>query len=145
MLTGTYFGVNCHSNIIKCLGIFVGNDTAQYAKQNWEPKLLHIEKLLESWKSRNIAIFGKVTMLKSLAMSNTTFLATCVPILHDVVRRLNAMFYGFIWGEMERIRRKTLCAPTIQGGVNMIDIDSYFQSLSAVWVPRLLESKNENW
>ena len=31
------------------------------------------------------------------------------------------------------------------GGLNMVDINSYFKSLKVSWVKRLLSSKTSNW
>ena len=55
---------------------------------NYENKLEEMEKLLNSWLRRNIAPFGKITVIKTLVISKVTHLFKNLPdtdekFLHD--------------------------------------------------------------
>ena len=58
-------GISC-KRIIKCLGIYVGYDYDQCLQKNWNEKIENIETCLNQWKRRELTIFGKVTIIKSL-------------------------------------------------------------------------------
>ena len=47
--------------------------------------------------------------------------------------------------EADKIKRLTLIGDYEKGGLNMVDINSYFKSLKVSWVKRLLSSKTSNW
>lgn len=92
-----------------------------------------------------MTIFGKIQIIKSLAISSITYTASCCIAPSDVVTKLNKILFSFIWGKLERIRRETLISPKTQGGANMIDIQSQFEALKAAWVPRIICNGNEHW
>lgn len=127
----------------KCLGVYVGCDTSYCNEMNWTNKLLAIERLLETWKSRHLTLFGKITIIKCLALPKITHVATNCSIPEDLEKRLSKLFYNFIWGQRERIKRKLLIAPIEQGGVGMIDIQSYLWSLKASWMGRICDKNEE--
>ena len=54
---------------IKYLGYFIFTDNKEALKTEWTNKLANFKKILDSWKKRNLSIFGRVTVLKSLALS----------------------------------------------------------------------------
>ena len=53
------------------------------------------------------------------------------------------VFYIYI-GKRDRIRRNTLIAPVSEGGLNMLDIESFFLALKAAWFKRIILN-NEDW
>ena len=55
-------------------------------------------------------------------------------------------FIRFIWkGKPDKVKRLTLIKSYEKGGLNMVDINSYFKSLKVPWVKRLLNSETSNW
>jgi hypothetical protein len=54
--------------------------------------------------------------------------------------------YSFIWnGKPDKVKRLTLLGDYEKGGLNMVDINSYFKSLKVSWGKRLLSSEISNW
>ena len=51
------------------MGIYLGHDKIQFYDKNWLSKLEKLEKLLSVWKIRNLTIFGKSTIINTLAIS----------------------------------------------------------------------------
>ena len=51
------------------------------------------------------------------------------------------MIYTFIWGgKNDRIKRTDLCKEYSKGGLTMIDIDQYLNSIQISWLKRLTTS-----
>jgi hypothetical protein len=64
------------------------------------------------------------------------------------IKEIESCFHRFIWkGIPDKIKRLTLIGDYEKGGggLNMVDINSYFKSLKVSWVKRLLSSKTSNW
>ena len=54
-------------NYVIELCIYLGHDKIQCYEKNWLRKLEKLEKLLSLWKRRNLTIFGKCTIINTLA------------------------------------------------------------------------------
>ena len=140
-------GIKFTKSPIKCLGIYVGGNQEECDNLNWLPKLTEIEDTLNKWKFRDLTLFGKVTVIRTLAVSKLTFVGTNCKIPSGVIKKLNSLLYGFIWGQRDRIKRNVLINEIERGGINMIDIESYFQSLNGSWIDRIIKDKpyDSNW
>ena len=56
------------------------------------------------------------------------------------------MFYGFIWGKREKIKRCVLINKYDHGGMQMLDTESLFKSVQAAWAVRIINaSMSEKW
>lgn len=62
--------------MIKCLGIYLGHDKNGCNEKNWLCKLKEFEKILDSWRSRKLTIFGKCQIVNYLILSKITYPAT---------------------------------------------------------------------
>ena len=103
------------------------------------------EQTLERWKRRNLTIFGRILILKSLALSKFVYNFNVLIPPDHVVKELKKLMFKFIWNGTERIKRSVLIGSLEQGGLKMIDIECFIMSLQAAWVTRLLredECKN---
>jgi hypothetical protein len=132
-------------NVVKCLGIAVGTDKINCDTINWEDKLDKIQKLLDSWRTRELTLFGKALIVKSLAISKIVYSVINSTIPNQVADKVNKIVYNFIWNKKDRIKRKVMIAPTLHGGIKMIDIETFFTSLKASWIERLFEDGVQTW
>ena len=97
------------------------------------------------WKKRELSIFGKILFIKTLAISKITFhLLNLIPP-NDIIKKNKTLLCNFIWGKRDKIKRHILRQDIIHGGVNMFDIETYCLALSASWVPRIINSQQNNW
>ena len=60
----------------------------------------------------------------------------------DVPKSIEKILYKFIWNIRERVKRKTLIRNIEDGGINMLDVKSFFNALQATWIKRILENPN---
>ena len=104
-----------------------------------------MDNILERWKRRDLTIFGKVQVIKSLALGSLIYTASCCPTPGDVVDKINKILFSFIWGKTEKIKRDTLIGSKCNGGVNMVDIQSQLEALKAAWIPRIMTENNQHW
>lgn len=107
-------GINWPTEPIKCLGIFVGHNKNACDELNWNRKIVKMANILRCWRNRDLTIFGKVQIIKSLALPNIIYSANCCDIPNGVIQRINELIYNFVWGSTERIKRNTLISPPNQ-------------------------------
>ena len=139
------YGISWPTEAIRYLGIYISHDRSIMYKQNWENKLEILQKLLDSWRTRSLTLFGKITIVKSLGISQLLFSATMLEIPEGITKKINKIIYNFIWNSKDRIKRKTLIGDYEKGGLRMIDVESQFEAIKAAWVPRITNSGNINW
>ena len=108
----------------------VDNQTA--LRVNFENTLAQINTVLNIWKTRGLTLIGKVTIIKYLILPKLVYKIMAVPITVSscILKNTEKIFFKFIWGSRwERISRLRLCAPFVEGGTNMIDLNSFAHAL----------------
>ena len=88
-------------------------------------------------KKRKLTLFGKVFVIKTYALSKLVFPASVLSVPEQVVSKLKTIFFEYLWGKRDKVKRSTVIKKLQEGGLNMVDLDSYFMSLKASWVPRI--------
>jgi hypothetical protein len=91
-------------------------------------------------------LYGKVTILKSFALSQLTYVATVVPspihqrVQEDFFKKVETILYNFLWGgpHRDKIKRNTVIGLYEDGGLKMIHVRSQNQALKLSWIKRLL-------
>ena len=122
---------------VKYLGIYVGKDKRKQEKMNWDNKLIKIQSIMNMWKMRNLTLYGKIVIIKSLVISQIVYAATVIHVPEMLARKLEKMIYTFIWGaKREKIKRTVCINSAEEGGLNMIDLQS---KLRPFLDPKILE------
>mgnify|MGYP000527767340 FL=1 len=135
-------GIKITKTCIKSLGIYLGHDKTVCYEKNWISKLEKLEKILSVWKRRNLTIFGKCTVVNTLAISKILYNANILENpKSDFFKAASKLIYNFIWKKRDRIKRNTLIGKIEQGGIGVINIESKFHAAKASWISRIL---NEN-
>ena len=137
--------INWTEDPVRCLGIYVGHNKQECQKLNWSNKVDDLQKLLDSWRSRDLTIYGKVTVIKVLAMSKLVYSAMNSAAPMDIEKDISKILYAFIWNKRDRIKRNVMISPIKHGGVNMLEVHCFFKSLKATWIDRLLKCDTQNW
>ena len=134
------------SSKVKALGTYFGTDKQECENLNWSDKLESCKKLINSWQQRNLTMFGKVTIVKSLILPKLSFLIQTIPIANNIIKQLNSMIFNFVWGnKAEKIKRTTLIGNRLEGGLEIPDIDIYSKTLKLKWLKSLCSNDNANW
>ena len=115
----------------KYLGIIFSTNINNIVNLNFENKLQEIEKLLKTWNKRLLTPFGKITVIKTLAISKLTYLFMNLPDPEQrFISELETILYKFLWeGKTNRINKKQSCLSKENGGLNMVDVENYITCL----------------
>ena len=141
----TMYGIKFNKGAVRCLGIYVGHDKQACYQKNWIDKLEKFQKLLDSWRTRDLTLFGKVLIIKTLALSQLVFSATCCSVTDETKKKITKIIYSFIWHKRDRIKRNTLICDLTEGGINMVDIDCFFDAIKSAWVKRITDTDEDKW
>ena len=146
MMLKKIFRISCKSSI-RCLGTYAGSNYAKNYQINWSVKLEKIKSCLERWECRDLTLFGNVQVIKILALPQIILSATLLHEPENVISELNKMFYKFLWGKVERLKRLKVIKKDSEGGLGIVDLDSLFNSFKAVWISCIMKAdpENDNW
>ena len=100
-------------------------------QENLESKIKHFESCLKQWQHRKLTLMGKVTVIKNSALPKLIYVLTSLQNpSKQTIKGIKKLMYEFIWdGKPEKIKRDTLTKKYEYGGLKMIDIETFIESL----------------
>ena len=136
--------LNWTQGTFKVLGIIFSTDLSEVVEKNYEGLANKIKRTLSLWRRRYLTIFGKVTVIKTLALSKLTYYLINLPRPpNNFLEKITQECFNFIWnGKRDRIKRKIMVKKVEDGGVEMIDINSFEKALKLTWMKRILQPRN---
>jgi len=135
-------GIQFTNEPVKCLGIYIGHSHENQYLLNWSKKIEKLKNVLSVWKMRRLTVYGKVAILRSLALSSLQYNFNVLPVDSNLIKRINTIIYNFMWNKKERICRNTLIGKCEEGGINMPDVESMVQAAKAAWITRIYKDDN---
>ena len=117
------------------LGIEFQNNLEGMDK-NFDSKVEDIEKLLNCWINRTLTVYGKLTVIKTLALSKLSHLALVLPNLDkNKLKILETLFFKFLWSNKpDKVSRDHVKLPEKAGGLGLVDIKQFWSSLKFSWL-----------
>ena len=125
-------------------GVRFSTSVDKQLEANFMEKIIKLESILNSWSARRLTPLGKITIIKSLAVSQIVYLLSALPAPQGILQKINLLLYEFPWGsKSEKIKRTEMINEYDKGGLKMIDI---YASLKNKWVQYYLNTYNkEKW
>ena len=122
------------------LGIKFSTNVLDIPKLNYEGITNKITNLFKSWKKRNMTLFGKVKIIKTLALSKLVYFLINIPRPPDnILQEVNRQCFSFLWDyKPSKIKKKMIIKNYKQGGMSMIDLNDYNKALKISWMKRAL-------
>jgi len=137
------FDIKYVNGPVKVLGIWVGKDPQEVIIKNFEHKIKKLKKLVNMWKSRNLSIKGKITLLRAQAMPLILYPCTILYVPEEKVKEIDHIFFDFIWpSHKHHVQKNVLIQRIEDGGLKMPDIASMIKSVKLTWVNKLINKAN---
>ena len=141
---GPFQWVNLNENAIKILGINFTYNPELAVKLNFENKVTQFGTLLNLWKSRNLTIYGRCQVLKSLAMPKLFYICNVMVPPKHVILNVKRKILEFIWNtKRPKVKYQILTKDYDNGGIKLPDIELRLQTQRVLWAKRLLTG-NDN-
>ena len=138
--------IDIHKDAIKILGVYFSLNSALLSSQNFDRVLLSFKRILNMWKSRNLTLFGKNIVLKSLALSKVLYITTMLIPPKTFLDEVKTEIVKFIWSNRKpKIAYKVLISKKQYGGIDLPDIFSRIKTQHIMLIKRLLEESLTPW
>ncbi|RUA04563.1 MAG: hypothetical protein DSY43_06055, partial [Gammaproteobacteria bacterium] len=127
------------------LGVKFNAELENITEINLEEKINKIKCLLTQWKRRKLSLLGKITVIKTLAVSQITHILTALPNPTEyTMKEIQKLFYKFLWNNgPDKIKRNIIIQNYDKGGLKMIDIQSFVQHLKLTWIKRAITADHK--
>ena len=128
------------------LGIKFSLNIQEIPEINFDPKLSEIKKLITAWSKRKLSPVGKISVVKSILLPKLTHLFISLPKPGtEWVKNLEKILFQFIWGHTDRVSRCQLVQDHSLGGLRMVHLESFIDSMKLSWIQRLLLNNDTLW
>ena len=108
--------------------------------------LKELKKLLALWGQRDLSVLGRIQVFKSLAFAKIIYQCNNLAVPAEFLKELNQIAFNFIWGyKPEKVKRNTIISGYEDGGLKMLDVESFVSAQKVMWVKRLLMNKEGSW
>ena len=128
-----------HGEAVTVCGNYISVDENAAYQKNITEKIIKLEQQLNRWKGRNLTINGRMIIIKTFAISQLIFSSQFQIIRPKDLRRIEHLCYTFMWNGRDRVRRTTIKSERQNGGINGIDVESFFRSIA---VRQYIKSNN---
>ena len=128
------------------LGVFLSYDKKGNDHQNFVIKIQKLQSNLDIWRSRDLTLFGRVLIIKSLGISPLVYSASNVDVPAGLEDNVKRRLFQFLWkNKRDRIKRTGLYQDYGNGGLRMLDFETMVKALRLAWIPRILKPGFSNW
>ena len=115
------------------LGITFDNDSNinTIVESNYLSKLDKAKTKADIWSKRDLTLLGRVTIIKSLILSQIVYVAVPLPRPSaQVVKNLNTIIFNFLWGcKRDKIKREVVTRSREEGGLGLFATGDFILSL----------------
>ena len=111
---------------------------------NSQEVLLKVKNILNQWSRRKLTLIGRITVIKSLALSKFVHLFISLPASpNELVKELEKMFYKFLWNSgPDRIKRRFIIKNIEYAGLRMVELRTFIKALKVSWLRRILQQSD---
>ena len=127
------------------LGVKFPKDLKAITELNYSSKIEEMKRLFSNWSKRILTPLGRITVIKSLALSKINHLILSLPKPSEkVIQEIQTLFYDYLWNKgPDKIKRSLVIQNYENGGLKMIDLGSFICSLRLTWFRRMLTTPNK--
>jgi len=111
------------NSAFKILGLWFHVDLDRMVALNYKEKNDKLNKILFHWKRRNLTVYGKVTVIKSLVIPLFNNLFTTLPNPeNNTFDIINKAIYEYLWKGCARIKSTVITKSYLESETNMIHL-----------------------
>ena len=142
----TVCGINIVTSGFKCLGIHFLRDKNEMYARNLLDRFNKFKSVLAIWNTRDLSLKGKITILKSQAISQLLYATSVLHVPDNFIKDVDKEIIKFVWNnKIPKIKTSTMINDIANGGLKLPDFKSMINCQKIMWVKRLLEPQNLKW
>ena len=125
---------------------YLGLDVSFNSCSPWPAMLEKVRRTAVLFSKAHLTLRGKIAVANNHLIPLTTFVAQLVPIPEKTTKEVLTCIRDFIWnGKKSKVSLEELYKPIELGGLGLINLNCFYQSLQAKWVCRLLDPHPLPW
>ena len=142
--------LNWTKDPVRTLGIFVSYDENANEKRKFTLKVQKLTTNLDIWRSRNLNLFGRVLITKSLGILHLIYSKLMLVTAPEIVSSVTTSPFDFVWCKKpDKIKRQVMYQDYVDGGLRVPNMEVMAKSLKLAWISRFLStdvlSRREIW
>ena len=107
------------------LGTAFSYDAYNCEVKNFHEKATKLRKMFNLSSQRDLSLYGKITIAKTLGLSKMISSSACLPTPSHIVSNIDKMVTAFVWNNKPaKIKRESMIGPKESGGLDLPDYDS---------------------
>jgi len=127
-------------------GMHFTNNIELSHERNFFEKLGSLKKTLSVWSQRDLFIYGRINIVKTLALSKLVFISSVTETPKNFATEVNKIVFDFIWKKKPaKIKKTTLIKRKSDGSLGMKDFVLFDKTLKLTWVKRLCSDSDAPW
>ena len=87
---------------MRILGVHVSYNERENNELNFNLKMHKMQTNLDIWRARNLTLFGKVMIIKSLGLSQLVYSASTLNVPGDIASILKTKLFSYLWNNKKR-------------------------------------------
>ena len=117
-----------------------GNNNNSYIK------IRKMETKLNIWLSRDLMLFGRTLLAKSLGLSQLIYTTSMLSVPETAIQQTQRKLFAFLWkNKKDRIKRQVFFRPLSKGGLGFPCFRTAVKALRLSWIGRLLNNTHDTW
>ena len=126
---------------MKILGVWY-SATHNCADLNFEALEARVCATLQQWSQRSLTIKGKITVAKSLIVSQMVYIMATTRIDEKHLALIQSHIMSFLWrGRPPKVAKSTITMPVEKGGLNAPDLHLMNRAYRISWLGKLVKLK----
>ena len=111
---------------------------------NFNKAITKVNSIINLWKNRSLTPIGKLTVIKTLLLSQFNHLFTSIVTPIQILDKTNKIFFSFLWdGKPDKIHRSTIYMDPKLRGMGMTNIYIFEKSLELGWIKKIIIQPDE--
>ena len=103
--------------------------------KNYQKASIKIKENIKSWNKRYLTPLGKITVIKTFLISQLNHICLALPNPPtELMKEINTLLFKFLWdNKPHKLKRNHVTLATSKGGLNMINIEQFIESLKITY------------
>ena len=134
--------INLNKGCEIVLGVPIGNGVRK--EVFWKEKIDKMHKRIQMWKARDLTIFGKVHIVKSLILPLIQYAASNVHVDYHIIQNVQKIIWSYIWKWGTCFVSKELCyLPRNKGGLGIPNFGTIIKAAQIKMVIDIMKNDAE--
>ena len=143
--TITPMGLKWTNTMVKCLGVFVGNNRKIAERESFVDLIEKMKTKIKFWKGKGISLKGKIRVTNILILSKLWYVSRVKDIPQDLLAEINRLISDFIWeGKFHQRSLLGLEMNYDKGGMRLLSIEKRIKIFRIKMLFDILSKPNDH-